>query len=518
MNLQSLLASLPPVIARGDQLHDELLVTGASSDSRTLSPGQLFIAYAGEHSDGSQFLPQAFAAGAVAAVVSADADIPNEWIDRCIRVTHLRRWAALASARAFGDPSEALLTLGVTGTNGKTSSAYLLKTLLETAGHRVLLMTTVSHEFAGESVATPNTTPDAPVIQSALAHARDAGATAAVVEVSAHGVALDRITGTRFDGLLFTNLSEDHLDTFETMEQYYQAKAELFTDSIFHKPNCVAAIGINDIYGERLANSITLPRLSFGEGGSTSTPDLPSDSLVDGTQGITGTLTLTDNAMQVQSKYLDTVSLDVASNLQADFNRANIAGAAALMLQCLPDVNNWREGLKQPVNIPGRLNVIDGHTAPFRVVVDFAHTGEALANLLQGLRASTTGRLITVFGAGGDRDPRRRQSLPQAVVDYGDVGVITLDNPRSEDPQQIIDLMVQHWQVALGSRDVALHVEPNRVAAIHWALAEAGAGDTVILAGKGHETGQQFADRVEPHSDSEVASSWLENHYPLSTE
>ena len=517
MTLQSLLASLPPVIARGDKLHDDLIVTGASSDSRTLSPGQLFIAYVGEHSDGSQFLSQAFAAGAVAAVVSADADIPNEWIDRCIRVTHLRRWAALASARAFGDPSEALLTLGVTGTNGKTSCAYLLKTLLETAGHRVLLMTTVSHEFAGESVATPNTTPDAPVIQSALAHARDAGATAAVVEVSAHGVALDRITGTRFDGLLFTNLSEDHLDTFETMEQYYQAKAELFTDSIFHKPHCVAAVGINDIYGERLAKAIALPRLSFGGGVSTNTPDLSSDSLVDGPQGITGTLTLTYTALQTQSKNLDTAPLDVASNLQADFNRANIAGAAALMLQCMPNVNNWREGLKQPVNIPGRLNVIGGHAALFRVVVDFAHTGEALANLLLGLRASTTGRLITVFGAGGDRDPRRRRSLPQAVVDHGDVGVITLDNPRSEDPRRIIDAMIEHWQAALGNRNIALHVEPDRVAAIHWALAEASAGDTVILAGKGHETGQQFADRVEPHNDNEVASGWLESHFPLPT-
>jgi UDP-N-acetylmuramoyl-L-alanyl-D-glutamate--2,6-diaminopimelate ligase len=501
VRLDALLEQLPVARRVGSRIDPGAPVTGAASDSRLAERGQLFFAYPGARSDGLAYLPEAFERGCVAAVVDAHATVSNEYEERCIYVHDLRAWTARAAALACGEPCRDLLVVGVTGTNGKTSSCYLLRALLEAAGHRVLLMTTVSHEFEGWSRETPNTTPDAALIQATLARAKDAGATAAVLEVSAHGVLLDRITGTAFDGLLFTNLSRDHQDFFDGMEPYYREKKRLFAEARFHKPGCVAAVGCDDPFGRRLAGELPLPVLTFGGGGC----DVSTDNLVVADSGIRGKLPL------------PSATLTVDSNLRSAFNRANIAGAAALASQLLPDTASWSGALRSPLHVPGRLNFIEGHGAPFSVVVDFAHTDSALENLLAGLEQCTPGRLIAVFGAGGDKDPLRRYTLPQIVIDRCDLGIITLDNPRSEAPESIIGTMVENWHsLAAGHPSpAALQVEPDRGRAIGLALTAAQPGDTVVLAGKGHETGQLIGNQRFPHDDHAVAAAWLARHYPV---
>jgi UDP-N-acetylmuramoyl-L-alanyl-D-glutamate--2,6-diaminopimelate ligase len=365
------------------------------------------------------------------------------------------------------------------------------------------MLSTISQAFGDWQRQTPNTTPDAPLLQKLLARAVAGGATAAVIEVSAHGVLLDRILGCRFDGLLFTNLSPDHLDTFDGMEAYFAEKRRLFVDPVYHKADCRAAIGTSDEYGKRLLESCPLPGLGFGWQDS-SDGGISAGGLAPTAQGIRGELSIDDHKIEVDLP------------LTSEFNCLNITGAAVLSSLVGLAPEGISRGLTTPLAVPGRLMEVPATGHPFRVIVDFAHTGAAMENLLTGLRRECQGRLIVVFGAGGDRDRGRRHGLTSAVFEHADVGVITLDNPRSEQPQAIIDSMRETWlKLAGGYNDSAvLHVEPDRAGAIECAIGEARMGDIVVLAGKGHETGQIFADRVEPHDDFAVASEILGRSSP----
>jgi len=497
----ALLRELVDVASVGSDARDAVL-TGASSDSREVAPGELFIALPGARRRGVDFLTQAFAAGCAAALVPHDETLPPEYRSRCFQVERIRLNAARAACAIHGRPTERLLTFGVTGTNGKTSTCHILKHLLEAAGHRLVMLTTVAHELPGWRRETPNTTPDAALLQSVLARALREAATAAVLEVSAHGVALDRITGCRFDGLVFTNLSADHQDFFDGIEPYFQHKLRLFIDAAYHKPGCVAAIGTDDTYGGRVLRDGRLPSLSFGEARPGEARHVSVETLAVTEAGICGHLS-------IQGR-----EYPVATTLTSSFNRSNLAGAAALAVLAGLPLAAVEQALTSPIVVPGRLTAV-ASPAPFRVVVDFAHTDSAMQNLLGGLRRECTGRLIVVFGAGGDKDPARRLTLPRVVIEQADVGVITLDNPRSEPPGAILETMVRNWHALAGEQraPAELIVEPDRRAAIARALEHARAGDIVVLAGKGHETTQIFADRVEHHDDRAIAAAWLERRF-----
>ena len=501
MTISELLAELVDVVSVGHDIHDAAL-SGASSDSRETGPGELFIALPGSRRPGVDFVSQAFGAGCAAALVPHDVDLAPDLRSRCLGVKRIRYNAARAACAIYDRPTERLLTFGVTGTNGKTSTCHILKHLLEASGHRVVMLTTVAHEFEGWRRETPNTTPDAAVVQSVLARGVREGATAAVLEVSAHGVLLDRITGCRFDGLVFTNLSTDHQDFFDGIEPYFQQKLRLFTDPVYHKPGCVAAIGTDDPFGRRVLRDGLLPALSFGETPQAGPRHVDIATLAQTETGIGGFLRIEGRDYRV------------ATTLTSSFNRANLAGAAALGVRAgLPAVA-VEQALMRPIVVPGRLMPVDS-PAPFRVVVDFAHTDSAMLNLLGGLRRECVGKLIVVFGAGGDKDPARRHALPRVVIEWADIGVITLDNPRSEPPGAIIEAMVRNWHALAENRSepAELIVQPDRRVAIAMALERAGPGDIVVLAGKGHETTQIFADRTEHHDDRVIAAEWLGRRY-----
>lgn len=510
MQVSELLNVLVDIADTGKTTSADVQLRGAHSDSRLVGPGDLFIALPGVRSQGTDYLEKAFARGCSVALVPETGDVPREYVDRCIRVGRIRHNGARAAAAIYGHPTEKLLTFGVTGTNGKTSTCHILKHILESCGHRVVMLTTVAHEFEGWRQETPNTTPDAALLQSTLASALSKGATAAVIEVSAHGILLDRVLGCRFDGLVFTNLTTDHQDFFDGNEPYFAEKLRLFVDDTYHKENCVAVVGNNDTYGERILQQRVIPSVSFG------------DSFGDGVgnENSAGASHITTSNLQVTAAGLrgsisvEGTEFSVQTSLTSAFNRLNIAAAAGLAkLAGLPD-QKIAEALQQPIVVPGRLMRVDS-AAPFQVIVDFAHTDSAMSNLLLGLRKECGGKLIVVFGAGGDKDPARRFTLPQVVIELADVGIITLDNPRSESPQAIIDSMVENWlSLARKSTNPALHhVQPDRPEAIALALSLAEAGDVVVLAGKGHETTQIFADRIDHHDDQAIARDWLSKHY-----
>lgn len=496
--IRTLLALIHSLGRVGEDLDPQLELFGATSDSREVDPGDLYIALPGVRTHGVDYLEAAFEAGCAAALVPEGAPVSRRYQGRCISAGEIRRNAALVSATLSGEPTCRLLTFGVTGTNGKTSSCHILRHILESCGHRVVMLSTVAQEFGDWRRSTPNTTPDAPLIQKLLARALAQGATAAVIEVSAHGVSLERILGCVFDGLLFTNLSLDHQDDFDGIEPYFEAKRRLFVDPVYHKESCVASIGVSDEFGRRLLADAPMPATGFGW--KSANDDVVSASgLVPSDEGVEGTL-------QIGGRVFD-----VNLPLRSRFNCLNVTGAAVLAGLTGLDPDGIGRALVTPMQVPGRLMEVPAPGRPFRVIVDFANTESAMSNLLQGLREECRNRLIVVFGAGGDRDPGRRRTLPEVVVDLADVGVITLDNPRSEPPLSIVETMRDHWmhRAAGHSRPAELHVEADRAKAIEWAISEAGEGDIVVLAGKGHETTQIFADRIEPHSDFEVAAGIL---------
>jgi len=503
LKIRTLLELIDPLGEVGADLDPEAILSGASSDSRTAEPGDLFIALPGARSQGVDHLDAAFEAGCLAALAPDDAPIEQRHRGRCIAAGKIRRNAALVSAVLAGEPTSHLLTLGVTGTNGKTSSCYILRHILEACGHRVVMLSTIAQGFGDWQQQTLNTTPDAPLLQKLLAAAVKEGATAAVIEVSAHGVLWDRILGCRFDGLLFTNLSPDHLDAFDGMEAYFAAKQRLFVEAEYHKPGCRAAIGLADDYGERLLDHCPLPSIGFGWSNPGESSVSAAGLRADG-KGIRGEL------------FIDNHKINVDLPLTSEFNCLNITGAAVLSSLVGLDLDGITRGLSSPLTVPGRLMEVPARVHPFRVIIDFAHTEVAMANLLSGLRRECQERLIVVFGAGGDRDHGRRPGLTKAVFECADVGIITLDNPRSEPPEEIIDSMRATWQSLAAENDdpAVLHVESDRARAIEWAIGEARAGDIVVLAGKGHETTQIFADRVEPHDDFAVASEILGRSLP----
>ena len=430
-------------------------------DSRRVTPGALFVAIPGTHDDGARHIAEARARGA-AAVMGA-----CEGCD--IRVGDPRAAFAQACADHFGHPSEKLLLCGITGTNGKTTTAWLLRDILAQAGLNPGLLTTVAQQWPGHDAPADRTTPDARALQAALADMARAGCRAAVMEVSSHAIHQARVGAARFALTAFTNLTQDHLDYHGTMEAYFAAKARLFLDH----PEAPAVINADDPYGRRL--------LGLLKGRPNLFPYAPSSiPAAFDASGIRAELTLGGRRVAFRTA------------LCGRFNLANIlcAATAATALGVRPEPILCALAAARPKW--GRLEP----AAP-GVFVDYAHTDDALANVLAALRPLTQGRLLCLFGCGGDRDRAKRPKMAAAVDRAADLAIVTSDNPRTEDPAAIIA------DILPGFSRLAPLVEPDRRAAIRRALALMRPGDVLLVAGKGHETYQEIGGRRTHFSDAE---------------
>jgi len=456
MHLERVIAALAPA----DVLRRAPVEIGdLAYDARAAGPGSLFFCVPGSRANGHDFAADAVANGAVALVVERplDLDVPQ------LVVPDARRAMAPVADEFFGRPSEELQVAGVTGTNGKTTTAFLMYSIFAAAGRRPGLLGTIESRVGGERRPAIRTTPEAIDVQRALREMLDAGDRSCAMEATSHGSELGRLDGVRFSALVFTNLSQDHLDFHETMERYFEAKRRLFVES---RPP--AAINIGNDWGRKLA------------------ADRP-DALTFG---------FADDA-EIAPAELDGIDL----KLRGRFNAENALGAlAASRLLGIEDEAIAR-GLEAVRGVPGRFeSVVEGQ--PFEVIVDYSHKPEALESVLRTARDLATGRVICVFGCGGDRDRGKRPLMGRIASELADLAIVTSDNPRSEDPRAIID------EILVGVEG-DVEVEPDRAAAIERAISAADGGDVVLIAGKGHEQGQEFADRTIPFDDREVARDVL---------
>ncbi len=488
--------SLPDLFARagvrpvGGQCVPDVPVTSIVDDSRNVRPGACFVAVRGVAGDGHRYTDAATRAGAVAIVLEGEDSKPRS--ANVIRVEDSRSALAKLASAFYGlrnDDACPLCLAGITGTNGKTTVAWLLRSILDAAGYRPALLGTIEYDLVAERLPAPLTTPGPLDLCRHLATARDAGATHAVIEVSSH--ALDQ---RRCDGLLlttgtFTNLSGDHLDYHTTMERYARAKGRLFE---LLEANGVAVINRDDAVGESLLGRISRPCVSYS---------LECDAA--DFVGSVVEMSLAGSRFSLRGPSLDTT---VFLPLVGRHNVANALAAAATAYGLGVGPDSIRAGLERLSEVPGRLHRATRSDAPFTVLVDYAHTDAALDSALSALRHLTRGRLVCVFGCGGDRDRGKRPRMAAAVSRWADVAVVTSDNPRTEEPGSIIDDILPGFG---DSPSCEVRVESDRRCAIESAVAEARPGDTVLIAGKGHETVQLVGRDVLSFDDMVVARRCL---------
>jgi UDP-N-acetylmuramoyl-L-alanyl-D-glutamate--2,6-diaminopimelate ligase len=477
LNLSELLTDVAADVPEGA----DVAVTGITYRSSDVRPGDVFFCIPGFAHDGHDFAAEAVSRGAVAVV--ATRPLPDVSVPMAI-VTEARSALALASARFFGDPSKSLSLVGVTGTNGKTTTVFLLDAILGGAGHRTGLIGTIETRVAGVAERASRTTPESRDLQELLARMLGAGVDAVSMEVSSHAIDLHRVDGIEFAAAAFTNLSQDHLDYHATMEEYFSVKARLLE----HVSVDRRVVNVDDQYGRRLAESL----------GARWTVGTASDAQVRASAVRLGPGACT---FQLDSPV---GSGEVALPLAGAYNVSNALVAAGCALALGVPFEDVVGGLARAPQVPGRLERIDAGQ-DFTVLVDYAHTPDGLESALKAVRGVTAGRVITVFGCGGDRDPDKRPLMGRIAGELSDIAVLTSDNPRSEDPVGII-LQVQD---GLDGTSAEHHIEVDRREAISLALGLARTGDTVLIAGKGHEDYQIFADRTVHFDDREAAREEL---------
>ena len=463
-------------------------VSGVAYDSRAVQPGDLFFCVPGARADGHEFAAAAASAGAAALCVErpTDAGLPE------VRVTDARTAMAVLSAAFYGDPASELTLLGVTGTNGKTTTAYLLESILRAAGKTTGLIGTIETRIGDEHRPGVRTTPESLDLHRLFAEMREAGVDSVAMEVTSHALALGRVEGLRYAAAGFTNLSQDHLDFHSDMDDYFEAKRSLFVPGRSDR----GAVNVDDPYGRKLFDSVEVPCVAFGHVADADVRAENVDLRPDGSDFDLVTS-------------LGTRRLSVT--LAGAFNVYNCLAAAAIALQADLSLDSIEKGLTSIASVPGRFESIS-RGQPFAVIVDYAHTPDSLDNVLRAARRladnqGSGGRVLCVFGCGGDRDRGKRPLMGAAAAQLADYVVVTSDNPRSEDPVAIIDEILEG--LIAHRRQGPDAVLPDRREAITEALGEARPGDVVVIAGKGHETGQQFATVTHPFDDREVAAEVL---------
>src|ERR1700678_720910 len=469
-------------------------VSGVEYDSRLVKPGGVFVAMRGESSDGNRFIDQAIRAGAVAVVTDSPAEKPRAGVAWAL-VPQGRRALARVSANFYKHPAERIAIIGITGTNGKSTTAFLTEAILTAAGRKSALIGTIEYHVAGNVLPAPHTTPEALELNRIFSEALGQGATDAVMEVSSHALAQERVFGVPFDVAVFTNLTRDHLDYHETMEQYFAAKRVLFEGCGTDAPRAVVT-NLDDEYGAKLAEfsrkrSSVVLKFGWERG------DLHAERVEITTRGTRFDLITPE------------VKIPIFSALIGRVNVYNILAAAGACYARGCPAQAIAVGIDKLACVPGRFERVDCGQ-PFTVVVDYAHTDDALRNLTALARellsgAGAKGRVLTVFGCGGDRDRKKRPLMGEAAGRGSDFVVLTSDNPRSEDPVSIINDAV----VGLQKTGVRYSIEVDRRKAIALAIGEARSGDIVLIAGKGHEKVQVTREGEMPFDDVEVAREAL---------
>jgi UDP-N-acetylmuramoyl-L-alanyl-D-glutamate--2,6-diaminopimelate ligase len=471
--------------ARGDLRQS---VGAITDDSRAVRPGSLFVAVQGEQADGHHYIAAAVKAGALGVVMQQPAeDLALPYI----RVADSRKALGLLGSRFYGSPSAHLRMIGVTGTNGKTTTTYVCKALLEALGKRVGLIGTVAYQIGSETIPASHTTPGALELQQLLSRMVERGCTSAVMEVSSHALAQDRTSGCEYDVAVFSNLTQDHLDFHETMEAYFQAKLRLFTGLTgTQKPNKRAIVNSDDPSGPRIKALCPAPVWTYGL-------KQKADLLAENVR-----LSLGGTAFTAATP---AGTFPVESHLVGEHNVYNLLAAIGVALHEGATSDQICQAVATVRNVPGRFErVMAGQS--FTVVVDYAHTEDALVRLLSAAQALKAGRIITVFGCGGDRDRGKRPKMGRAAVQYSDVVVLTSDNPRTEDPLAILEEVEAGVMEALRQRPTVQYRKvADRREAIGVAVRLAQPGDMVLIAGKGHEDYQIIGTRKFHFDDREVA-------------
>jgi UDP-N-acetylmuramoyl-L-alanyl-D-glutamate--2,6-diaminopimelate ligase len=475
MNLERVISALAPtdVVQRAS-----VEISDLAYDTQTVDTGALFFCVPGERHDGHAFAREAVERGAAALVVERplELDVPQ------LVVRDARRAMAQAAVVFFGDPTRELAVAGVTGTTGKTTTAYLAHAILGAAGRRPGLLGTIESRIGGERRAAIRTTPEAIDLQRAFRQMLDAGDRSAVLEATSHGSELGRLEGVRFAALAFTNLGQDHLDFHGTLERYFDAKRRLFVEG--ERPP--AAVNVGDEHGRLLADELRSlghePLLTFGFADDADLRPMGLELDAAGARFRAG-------------------ALELETTLRGRFNVENVLAAVALARLLGVEDKAIMAGVAELRGVPGRFEPVD-EGQPFTVVVDYSHKPDALENVLRTARDLARNRVVCVFGCGGDRDRAKRPLMGRIASELADVAIVTSDNPRSEDPEAIIAEVLEGV-----TADV--EVEPDRAAAIARAVGLAEPGDVVVIAGKGHEQGQEFADRTLPFDDREVAREAL---------
>jgi UDP-N-acetylmuramoyl-L-alanyl-D-glutamate--2,6-diaminopimelate ligase len=465
-------------------------ITGVEYDSRRVGPGSLFVAMRGETNDGNRFIDQAIAAGAVAVVTDSDREPGGvDWA----RVAHGRQALATISASFYRRPAEKLGITGITGTNGKSTTAFLVEAILSAAGRKGALVGTIEYHVGGRVLPAPHTTPESLELQRLFCETVASGGTEVVMEVSSHALAQGRTYGIPFDVAVFTNLTRDHLDFHKSMDEYFAAKKILFAGSGSPRPR-QAVLNVDDEYGVQLAE--------FGrqQGSAVFTYGWSKADFRVGNVEITARGT----QFQLNSPQ---GSIEISSSLIGRVNVYNILAASAAAVARGCSLEAVAKGVATLKAVPGRFERVDRGQS-FTVVVDYAHTDDALRNLTSLARdfvKPNSGRVITVFGCGGDRDRTKRPLMGEAAGRGSDFVILTSDNPRSEDPLAIMNDAV----VGLQRSGARYKTEPDRQAAIALAIGEARSGDIVLIAGKGHEKVQIARGGTIPFDDREVAANVL---------
>ena len=479
MKLKELLEGIEVLDATADM---EMEIPHVSYDSRATQPGDLFVAMTGFAADGHAFIGKAMAAGASAVLCQKQ---PEDPAVPYVRVADSRRALAEVGANFFGHPADSMTMVGVTGTNGKTTTTYLLKSILEqAAGAKVGLIGTNQNMIGEEIIPTERTTPESFELQRLFAQMRDAGCTHVVMEVSSHALALDRVYGVHYAVGIFTNLTQDHLDFHKTMEAYCDAKAILFR-------NCDAGVcNADDPWTERLLKDATCRKFSYAEQAAA---DLRAENV----------------CLEADHVAFDAVtkekSVPIRVNIPGGFmvyNTLDVLGAALMLgipLEKSADV------LARVPHVKGRVEVVPTLGKDYTVLIDYAHSPDGLENVLTSVKGFAKGRTIALFGCGGDRDKTKRPKMGKIAAEIADFVVVTTDNPRTEKPGDIIADILPGMQ----DSDTPHVVVEDRIEAIHWAMDHAEPGDVIVLCGKGHETYQEV-NHVKHHMDErEIVADYL---------
>jgi UDP-N-acetylmuramoyl-L-alanyl-D-glutamate--2,6-diaminopimelate ligase len=493
-----LVAAHPPLagLRPGAGALPEVPVTSIISDSRQASPGSLFVALRGLHADGVTFAREAMARGAVAVLAEtpAPAGVRATWL----QVPDARHALAAISSEFYGRPSEQITLVGITGTNGKTTTSYLLASVFEAAGIRCGLIGTVGYRIGNREVEAARTTPESPELQRMLREMVDEGCGACVMEVSSHALVLRRADHLRFAAAIFTNLTRDHLDFHRDMEEYFTAKRRLFE---LLDGAAVGVANVDDPRGSDFAAAAGRP-VTYGI-------DAPADVTP-------GPLALSLDGLVFEVR-TPRGTLHVRSKLVGRPNAYNILAAVAAATALDLPFSAIEQGISRLEHVPGRFQVVSSETDDVRVVIDYAHTDDALKNLLETARPLAAGRVITVFGCGGDRDRTKRPLMGAVAARLSDMVIVTSDNPRSESPAGIIEEIKRGIVLppdrlrpkGQGPKSTPCLAIVDRKAAIERAVREARPGDLVLVAGKGHEKYQVIGERTLPFDDVEVARAAL---------